>query len=282
MHLITELPRLPDRSPTSHKGTFGRCVLVGGSRGMAGSISLAGAASLRSGAGLVTVGVPDPILDVVASLNPCYMTIGLPVGVSGQLEVAMAKDLLRDATTHPVALGCGPGFGTTSEAQEISHWLYQNITSPGVFDADALNAFAQQDINLSERGGDRVLTPHPGEFRRLTQMPSATVEELRKIAIPWAADRQVTLVLKGHQTLVTDGTRVYQNTTGNPGMATGGSGDVLTGVITAFLAQGLSAFEAAQLGTFVHGLAADLAIQQIGMVSLIASDIIEHLPNALQ
>jgi ADP-dependent NAD(P)H-hydrate dehydratase len=277
------LPVLPPRRPESHKGDFGRALLVGGSRGMTGAIALAGMAALRSGAGLVTLAVPDTCLEVAAGFEPCYMTVPLPCDDEGRLSWASHErivDLARPATC--VALG--PGLGRSRDLDRLVAWLYQNVAQPIVVDADALNALSVDPDHLAHPAGPRILTPHPGEFRRLIgdQDQRFGPNDLTGEAIRVAQQHNMVLVLKGHRTLVTDGQRCFFNTTGNPGMSTGGAGDVLTGVVTALVCQGLAPFEAAQLGVYVHGLAGDLAAEQRGQVSLTAADLVRCLAAAFQ
>ena len=281
MNSSPALPPLPERTPESHKGTFGRCLLIGGSRGMSGSISLAGTSALRSGAGLVTLAVPATILPTVAATSPCYMTLPLPDNATGECSTSIDVRALTNSRQFD-AIGCGPGIGTGKGASQTTQQLYHHATEPTVFDADSLNVLAAEKVDLRQSSGPRIITPHIGEFRRLTGRTSATVAELRDLAPEWAQQNQVTLVLKGHQTIVTDGQQLCRNTTGNAGMATGGSGDVLTGTTASFLAQGLTAFDAARLAAYVHGRSGDIAAEQLGMVSLIATDIIDYLPNALR
>jgi NAD(P)H-hydrate epimerase len=302
------LPRLPARAADSHKGDYGRALLIGGSRGMSGAIALAGLATLRSGAGLVTVAVPRSIQDIVASFCPCYMTIGLDDDGNGRVAKSAIGDLVgtleisKFGIASPTAIGFGPGLGRDDTITELAALVYQLDHEPMVVDADALYALAQRPEAFAKPAGPRVLTPHPGEFQRLTGQPhtkSRRVEVAAELArgtddlhyqyrdksatTGASSERfEMVVVLKGHQTVVTDGHRYSINQTGNPGMATGGTGDVLTGVITGLLCQGLSPFDAARLGTHVHGLAGDLAAKELGQVSLIASDVIDYLPAAFQ
>jgi ADP-dependent NAD(P)H-hydrate dehydratase len=298
------LPQLPSRQPDSHKGDYGRALLVGGSRGMAGAIALAGRATLRSGAGLVTLAVPEVVQNLVASFEPSYMTRGLPD--DGQFIKGPTGDLIT-AVIEMTAVALGPGLGRSDTITKFVEVLYGVIDKPLVVDADALLALASNPAALSSRSGPAVLTPHPGEFERLTGQrydKSRRIEAAAQFArgeddlhwqyrkrpddkLPYADakatavnKRKTVVVLKGHETVVTDGERYSINRTGNPGMATGGSGDVLTGIITGLLCQGLSPFDAARLGVHVHGLAGDLAAEELGQVSLIASDLIEYLPKA--
>ena len=276
------LPRLLKRPDDSNKGDFGRALLIGGSRGMAGAAGLAGMAALRSGAGLVRLAVADCCLETIASFEPSFMTFPLPADADGRIAAA-ARGTLTELTKNSTAIGCGPGLSRSAELDELVAWLYSTLKQPAVFDADALNALAAQPDVLRTPGGPRVLTPHPGEFARLSQARQiAARDEQEREAARLAAECHAVILLKGHRTLVTDGQKQGHNTTGNPGMATGGTGDVLTGIITALLCQGLSPFDAARLGAHVHGLAGDLAAAELGEVSLIASDMIRFLPQAFQ
>jgi len=277
------LPKLAPRDPEGHKGDYGRALLIGGSRGMAGAIGLAGIACLRSGAGLVRVAVPESVLDAVSTFEPSLMTS--PLSEAGGCIAGAAKSQLQPMLDIATAFACGPGLSRSSGLDTLVAWLYTTLPQPAVFDADALNALATQPEVLRKPGGPRVLTPHPGEFARLIGAKDATSTdraEQERRAAQLAAECGVVIVLKGHRTLVTDGARQSHNTTGNPGMATGGAGDVLTGVTTGLLCQGLSAFDAARLATHVHGLAGDLGAVELGQISLIASDLLRFLPPAFQ
>jgi len=275
------LPRLLRRASESHKGDFGRALLVGGSRGMNGAIAMAGMATLRSGAGLVTLAVPRSSLDVVASFEPSYMTAPLPADKEGRIVVS-ARGPIAKLAQAATCIACGPGIGRSAQLVELIDGIYRGVEKPMVLDADGLDALAKHPDGLSKPGGPRILTPHLGEFRRLAGNAELTMEAAADRAGQLAAEHGLVIVLKGHKTLVTDGGRSWRNTTGNPGMATGGSGDVLTGVITGLVCQGLAPFEAAQLGAYVHGLAGDLAAERLGEVSLIASDLVQFLPSAFQ
>jgi NAD(P)H-hydrate epimerase len=276
-----QLPRLAAREADGHKGTYGRALIIGGSRGKAGAPALAGMAALRSGAGLVTVVVPRSVQDTVAGFEPSLMTIGLGDVACDFLQQEFINGICELAANQ-TCIALGPGMGTKPSTQRLVHALYRNISQPVVVDADALNAMSEWQGGLKNPAGPRILTPHPGEFQRLRGEKCA--EDLNERAQQAAAlaNEQTVVVLKGHRTIVTDGERVSFNQTGNPGMATGGSGDSLTGIITALLAQGMSAWEAARLGVHVHGLAGDLAAAELGQVALIASDIIDFLPLAFQ
>ena len=291
------VPRLAPRAKASHKGDFGRVLLIGGSVGMSGSIALTGMAALRSGAGLVRLAVPAPILATVAGHEPSYMTLALPADEQGRIA-GQARDLLESRWSENPAestvVAIGPGLGRSRELDRLVHWLYTTVPLPMVVDADALNALAESPATLARPGGPRVLTPHPGEFRRLAakQLPALQFaggssagdgdprERALEHAMAMAADCGVVVVLKGSPTFVTDGSEHRVNEVGNPGMATGGSGDVLTGTIAALIAQHLSPLDAAYLGVHVHGRAGDLAAAELGEVGMIASDIVRQLPRA--
>jgi len=280
--MTDSLPRLPPRRPDAHKGDFGRALLIGGSRGMAGAIALAGMSCLRSGAGLVKLAVPECILDAVAGFEPSYMTVPLVCDSSGYLFPQAFEQLALhlDAAT---CVACGPGLGRSHDLTQLVHKLYTTVKQPLVIDADGLNALAALPDGLANPGGPRILTPHPGEFARLIRSDAKlSRDEQIARAKQLAAERKIIVLLKGQHTIVTDGSRVAENTTGNPGMATGGTGDILTGVITALVCQGLTPFDAAVLGAHVHGLAGDLAAAKLGQVSLIASDLLRYLPRAFQ
>ena len=275
------LPKLPQRRADSHKGDYGRALLIGGSRGMAGAIALAGMATLRSGAGLVKVAVPDAILDTVAGFEPSYMTSPLNSDSAGQIS-SSALDQIRSLAQEATAVACGPGVGRSEEVFDLVVQLFTSVDKPMVLDADALNALAAHRQELRSAGAPRVLTPHPGEFARLLGEKIISSDERITLARQFASEFNMVLVLKGHRTLITDGHRCVENTTGNPGMATGGTGDVLTGVITGLLCQGLSPFDAAQLGAHVHGLAGDLGADWQGQTGLIAHDLLRFLPEAFR
>jgi len=278
----TSLPGLPPRRPDSHKGDFGRALLIGGSRGMAGSISLSGMAALRSGVGLLQLAVPQGIQSTVAGFEPSYMTIGLPDDVEGKIAGA-AKNTLEGHLKPATAIACGPGLGQSEAVTDLVVWLYQNCSQPMIVDADGLNALASRPDILGQPAGPRIFTPHPGEFGRLVPAAkSAERSAMEEAAAEFAAKCHSVVILKGHRTYITDGGQHRHNETGNPGMATGGTGDVLTGIITALVCQGLSPYDAASLGVHLHGLAGDLAAAELGEVSLIASDLIRFLPEAFK
>lgn len=260
--------------------------MVGGSLGMAGSISLAGMAALRTGAGLVTLAIPDAILPTVASYESSYMTLGLPTDRAGKLSVRALEPLLAAAEGSQV-VACGPGLGRSRGLEILVQRLYQTLPQPVVLDADALNALAGRSnaspgSGLAAPGGPRIITPHPGEFQRLIQRQPANRDDACTAAMQLAREHAIIVVLKGHQTLVTNGTNHYINHTGNPGMATGGSGDVLTGIIAGLLGQGFPLWPATCLAVHLHGAAGDLAVREWGEPSLVASDLLPHLAHAIR
>lgn len=285
------LPRLPPRKPASHKGSFGRCLLIGGSRDMSGAISLAGMAALRAGAGLVRLAVPGVCQAIVAGHEPSYMTVPLASDNHGRIQIDFhgndppqsGEVKLGKLLDWPTTVGCGPGLGRSDSLDEWVVWLYRHLPRPAVFDADGLNALSARSAALAAHQGPRVLTPHPGEFGRLLgKSPREVLADRETLAAEFAAHTGAIVVVKGHRTLITDGSRLVANRSGNPGLATGGSGDVLTGVITALLGQGLDPFDAARLGVYLHGLAGDLAAADLGQVSMMASDLLHYLPGAFQ
>lgn len=247
---------------------------------MTGAAILAASAALRAGAGLVRVTVPGSVLPIVAAGNPCYTTVALSEDEAGRINRQAGAEIEKLGSANDV-MAIGPGLGQGEEITETTIHILSKVQIPVVLDADGLNALVGHLHHLSKHACPLVLTPHPGEFARLLNTDVKTVQERRvELATQFAAENQVILVLKGHGTLVTDGRQLYRNTTGNPGMATGGTGDVLTGVIAALIGQKLEPFAAAQLGVYLHGLAGDLARKQYGEVSLIATDLIEFLPRA--
>jgi NAD(P)H-hydrate epimerase len=248
---------------------------------MSGAAVLCAGAALRGGAGLVRLAVAESILPLVAVANPCYLTLPLADDGQGRIGGGAESNLLSLVRSNTVA-AIGPGLGRSDDLTKLVLAVLGEPT-PLVLDADALNALVPHVSRLRNHTGSLVLTPHPGEFARLIGGDVATVQANRQeLAVRFAAEQRLVLVLKGRRTVVTDGSRVYVNATGNPGMATGGTGDVLTGLTAALLGQGLEPFAAAQLGTYLHGLAGDLARDQLGETALIASDLLDYLPQAFR
>jgi len=284
---ITEIPKLPARARDAHKGDFGRVLIVGGSRGMIGAPALSANAAFRGGAGLVTIAVPQTVQLVTAPLCCCATSIPLECDDRGELDIQAVAQVIRASRSFDV-LAVGPGMGAGPVRQNIVQAVLEQ-SSPVVLDADGLNNLAAI-INWPQlRNCPLVLTPHPGEFARLTGTDVAAIQAGRESAAveatrQWRRENRPPPVclLKGAATVVTDAECVYVNDTGNPGLATGGSGDVLTGLVAALIAQGLSPFEAACLGARIHGLAGDLAAEELGEVSLMASDLLDYLPAAVR
>jgi hydroxyethylthiazole kinase-like uncharacterized protein yjeF len=267
------------RSPDSHKGDFGRVLIVAGSPGKTGAAHLAATGCLRSGAGLVTVATAALAQPIIAAMAPEYMTEPIQSGADGldADEAERVLELARDV----VALG--PGLGQGRSTREFVRQLVDRATMPLVIDADGLNAFTGAAERLSGREGrDLIITPHPGEMGRLVGMSTDEVQANRlDVARNFAAAHHVYVVLKGHRTLIaTPDKKVFINPTGNPGMATGGTGDVLTGMIAAWLAQLLDAEAACKLAVYLHGMAGDLAEADEGEVAMTAGDVARHLGDA--
>jgi NAD(P)H-hydrate epimerase len=270
---------LPLRSSTGHKGTFGHLLVVAGSIGKTGAAAMTAEGGLRAGSGLVTVGCPAAVQDVLAVKLTEAMTAPLP-GVEGALSL-QALGELESLLEGKDALALGPGLGQTEEVRNLVRRLVGSCPVPLVLDADGLNAIAERPEVLLERAGAAaVLTPHPGEMARLTGRTVAEIESDRiGTARNFARQYQVVLLLKGARTVVAlpDG-RVRINGSGNPGLASGGMGDVLTGMIGAFLAQGLPPGDAAILGAYLHGRAADRLLERLGDAGMIASDLLAEIP----
>ncbi|MFO0775467.1 MAG: NAD(P)H-hydrate dehydratase [Nitrospiraceae bacterium] len=278
---ITEM--FPPRRLTAHKGTYGHLGIVAGSCGKTGAAALAARAALRCGAGLVTVAIPKSLNPIVETLLLEAMTLPLSDTRDGSLARSSAS-ALRQFAKDKTALAVGPGIGQHRDTVRlIREWL-PTVPIPCVVDADALNAVAPAATHLPRAKAPRILTPHPGEMARLAGLSHARLVNADRLAIAtqFAAKHGAIVVLKGARTIVADPDgRCAINPTGNPGMATGGTGDVLTGTIAALLAQGRSPWDAACAGTYVHGLAGDQAAAAIGSIGLLASDVAEHLPHAI-
>lgn len=282
------LPRKRD----SNKGDYGHVLVIAGSRGMSGAACLAAAAALRSGAGLVTLAVPESLQPLVAaSLNPSAMTLGLPEDGQGRLCRASLEPLADYAGCRRVTtLVAGPGLGTGDELVAMLCSLFRDLSFPVILDADGL-ALLQKgrhpagDDVLRALAGRLVITPHPGEFSRITGLTVAEIQAGRaEKARAYAAAHGIVCVLKGSGTVVTDGKETVVNATGNPGMARGGSGDVLSGVIGALAAQVAEPrlYNAAVAGVYLHGLAGDIAAAEKTQYGMLPTDVIECLPAAFR
>ena len=268
------------RAPDSHKGDYGHVLVVAGSRGKTGAAHLAGIGALRSGAGLVTIATPLCCQPIVATMAPEYMTEAIDETPNGldPASVDRVLELARDV------IAIGPGLGRAPGTHDFIRTLFDRATTPLVIDADGLNAFADDPERLRGREGREVIiTPHPGEMARLVGMSADEVQASRlEIARNFAVSQHVYVILKGHRTLIaTPDEKVFINPTGNPGMATGGTGDVLTGMVAAWLAQLLDAEAACKLAVYLHGMAGDLAEADEGEVSMTSADLAGHLGDAI-
>lgn len=280
---IDEIRReFPKRLADSHKGDFGHLLVIAGSSGYTGAAYLASQAAIRSGSGLVTLAIPKSLCDIMAAkltevmVRPFAETKGRSLSLKAEKELSGFAEKCN-------AFAIGPGLSQDKETARLVRNLTVKLKSPVVLDADGINAFCGYADKLRKVKSALVLTPHPGELSKLTGKGIDEIQGNRKdIALETARKYNIVLVLKGHDTVVAapDG-KCYVNKTGNPGMASGGVGDLLTGIIAAFLAQGVESFSAAALGVYFHGLAGDLALKGKGPLGLIASDILDKLPEVL-
>jgi hydroxyethylthiazole kinase-like uncharacterized protein yjeF len=249
------------RTDDSHKGTYGHSLLIAGNTGTMGAVVIAAKACLRTGTGLLTVNVPEE--------ERFVLQIAVP-----EAMVAMRK---KKTDLKPFsAIGIGPGLGTSASQKTILETILKNSNCPLVLDADALNILANNKALWKFIPASTIITPHPKEFDRLFGTHHSHEARIKQ-AIAQAKALNLIIVLKGHRTLVTSGTHTFYNTTGNAGLAKGGSGDALTGMITAFLAQGLKPLEAATAAVYLHGLAADLCLKEQSMETMIITDVIDHI-----
>ncbi|TWT83070.1 ATP-dependent (S)-NAD(P)H-hydrate dehydratase [Planctomycetes bacterium CA13] len=270
----------PTRASDAHKGDLGRVLLIGGSRGMAGSISLSAIAALHTGSGLVSAAVPDRCLETVASFHPCLMTIPLKQNSQGQFCTDAVSELTQRIGPFD-AIGCGPGMSTSEGAIEVVRLLLRQRNRKRVFDADAINCLATMGwpTTATSDAGPIVLTPHPGELLRLTGVAPSERDGQIDAAQALAAQHNVTIVVKGGPTVVVAPEQRWTNDNGNPGMATGGTGDVLAGMITSLLGQGMSPWDAARLGVWLHGAAGDEAAKTHGQAGMTALELLLAIPK---
>jgi len=274
---------LPRRSAVAHKGNFGHALVVGGSPGMSGAVCLAARACARTGAGLVTAAVPRGLHPAAEIKLTEVMTMPLPETVDGFLS-SQAAGVINDLSAGKDVLAIGPGLGTNDETVKVVVEVLREAEVPCVIDADGINAVARSGFRLREMQANAVITPHPGEMARLMGCSTAEVQADRPgNARRVAGESGAVVVLKGAGTVVAvPGGKAYINSTGNPGMASGGSGDVLTGIIAGLLAQGLTPENAAVAGVYLHGLAGDRVAAANGMAGLLAGDMIEALPGVIE
>ena len=275
---------LPPRPIHSHKGTYGRVYVVAASTGMTGAAALTSTGALRVGAGLVTLGAPESLNPILEVKLTEAMTVPLPETAEGSLALEAKSHIIETVDRTKSVLAIGPGLSQHPETVALVHSLICESNAPIVIDADGVNALSKSKEILSSLSPQTVLTPHPGEMARLI---GGTVEALERdrigIAQRFAETHNVTLVLKGAPTVVARGDgEVWINSTGNAGMATGGMGDILTGLIAGLIAQKVSPFDAAVLGVYLHGLAGDIVAESIGMHGLMAGDVLNSVPKAIK
>ena len=272
---------LPERPETAHKGSFGHVFIIAGSRGFTGAAKLACEAALRSGVGLVTVGIPKPLGDIMACSLIEAMSLVLP---STRTETLSSKALgpALKFSKNKQAVVLGPGLSQQTETCDFVLGFIEKCSVPLLIDADGLNCLSMQLRVLKRSKAPIVITPHPGEMARLTGLSTADIQNNReKVASDFAQEYGCVVVLKGHRTIVSGGhENVFINPTGNSGMASGGTGDVLSGLIGGLMAQGISTLDAALIGTYMHGLAGDFASAVMTERGMKAGDVIETIPEA--
>ena len=282
MHILklnheSVLSILPDRDPFGHKGNFGKILLLCGSLGFTGAAYLAAMGALRSGAGLVFLGVPESIYNIEAVKLNEPVVFPLPDREGKLSEEAIPEILRRLPGMDAVLIGCG--LGQSQGTLAVVKAVLQTAGCPVVLDADGINVLAAHKDILRGRGGPTILTPHDGEFTRLGGVIG---ENRMEAAEAMAKDLGCILLLKGHRTCITDGETGYVNHTGNPGMAVGGSGDLLAGILVSLLGQGIAPLEAAAVGAWLHGAAGDLCAERLGQYAMLPADMLEALPRLLK
>lgn len=271
---------LKPRQAESHKSSHGHLLILAGSPGLTGAACMAGIASLRAGAGLATIGVPESLHDIMEVKTTEVMTVGLPETAERTLAKS-SFDKVKRLLANKTALLVGPGAGSSKELMELIGLIMQDANVPVIIDADGLNSFAPKIGALKDMKAEVVLTPHPGEASRLLNMKIPDIQADRI----GAAERLVemtgaTVVLKGAYTVIAHPSgQVFLNPTGNPGLATAGTGDILAGMLGAFLAQGYSTLEAASIAVYIHGLAGDEVKKEMGELGMIATDLLQHIPR---
>ena len=277
------LAGFPKRDPSANKKDFGHVLVIAGSCGYTGAAYLTSQAAILSGSGLVTLAVGKSIYNIMASkltevmVRPFFETKDYSLSLLAEREIINFSEKCD-------CLAVGPGVSQNKETQGLIRNIVSKVNKPIVLDADGLNAFIGHPDMLKKAVAQLVLTPHPGEMAHLLGKETEEVQNNRKdIALSFAHQYNIVLVLKGHQTIVAaPGGDYYVNETGNVGMATGGTGDCLTGMIASFIGQGLKPFDAAIIGVYFHGLAGDIAVKEKGVLSLIATDLLDKLPESLK
>src|SRR3989338_2033531 len=273
----------PCRKPDTHKGDYGHIFILAGSLGLSGAAVLCANSAMRSGVGLVTLGLPESLCNIAA--KRVFLEVMLkPLPQTKEKTLSLsAYPKISEFAKNADVLALGPGLSRNPQTQKLIRRIISTIPKPMVIDADALNALAGHLGILRLNSNLKILTPHPEEFSRLAGQSTAYIQKNREtLAKRFACDYNIILVLKGHHTVVASADKVYVNKTGNPGMATAGSGDVLTGIISALLGQGLDGFTAAKTGAYLHGQAGDLAARKKTQPGIIASDIIDNIPEGIK
>ncbi|MDP8258104.1 MAG: NAD(P)H-hydrate dehydratase [Candidatus Aadella gelida] len=277
------IDKIPERKNASHKGDYGKVLIIGGSRGMTGAAYLTSQGALLAGSGLVTCGIPASLNSIMETKLTEVMTLPLPETDQGTFSAKAEKEIVSFAETCDV-IAIGPGLRVNNDTTNLVGALLANIDKPIVLDADGINVLENDHTVLKSRQGVTVITPHPGEMARFLGRDIDAVQSDREGTAKRTAEETGAIVcLKGHQTVVASPKgEVYVNATGNSGMATGGTGDVLTGMITSFIGQGVNAHSAAACAVYLHGLAGDIAAAKKGMFSMIATDLLDNLPEAFE
>ena len=271
------LSLLPDRDPWGHKGSFGKILLLCGSKGFTGAAYLAAMGALRTGAGLTFLGVPESIYAIEAVKLNEPVVFPLP-DQDGKLSRDSIPEILNRLPSMDAVL-IGPGLGQSPDTLEVVKTVLENAACPVVLDADGINVMAAHKDILRGRKAPTILTPHDGEFARLG---GKIGDDRMAAAQALARDLGCIMLLKGHRTCITDGEVGYRNETGNPGMAVGGSGDVLAGIIVSLLGQGIAPLEAAAVGAWLHGAAGDLCAAELGQYGMLPTDMLQKLPRLLK
>lgn len=280
---LKRLLRMPRRPEDAHKGSLGKAIVIGGSRGMTGAIALTAEAALRIGAGVVTLACPETVQDVLATKLTSVMTFGVADDGEGRMASDGAEALIDFAADFGYA-AIGPGVGRSDGVQQLFGKVVRAFEGPAVIDADGLFALAHDLEALAARPERAtVLTPHVGEMARLADLDIEDVlNDRRATAIAFAKRHRAIVVLKGPGTIVTDGDSAFENTSGGPELATAGSGDVLTGLIVGLMAQGAPPLQAAVLGVHLHGLCGQYGADDWTTYGLISSDLVRYLPQAIR